>query len=74
MHNKLMPLVDKLLLPKRAIIETINDQRSDQDYSANRAYPAPQHGECHSQRPGRPGGLLAPTAQTAQTATEYLQK
>jgi hypothetical protein len=26
MHNKLMPLVDKLLLRKRAIIETINDQ------------------------------------------------
>jgi len=26
MHNKLMPLVDKLLLPKRTIIETINDQ------------------------------------------------
>jgi hypothetical protein len=26
MHNKLMPLADKLLLRKRAIIETINDQ------------------------------------------------
>ena len=26
MHNKLMPLVDKLLLRKRAIIETIHDQ------------------------------------------------
>jgi hypothetical protein len=26
MHNKLMPLIDKLLLRKRAIIETINDQ------------------------------------------------
>ena len=26
MYNKLMPLVDKLLLRKRAIIETINDQ------------------------------------------------
>ncbi len=26
MHNKLMPMVDKLLLRKRAIIETINDQ------------------------------------------------
>lgn len=26
MHNKLMPLVDKLLLRKRALIETINDQ------------------------------------------------
>ena len=26
MHNKLMPIVDKLLLRKRAIIETINDQ------------------------------------------------
>lgn len=26
MHNKLMPLVDKVLLRKRAIIETINDQ------------------------------------------------
>ncbi|MCB1820792.1 MAG: IS982 family transposase, partial [Candidatus Competibacteraceae bacterium] len=26
MHNKLMPLVDKLLLRKRAIIETISDQ------------------------------------------------
>ena len=26
MHNKLMPLVDKLLLRKRSIIETINDQ------------------------------------------------
>ena len=26
MHNKLMPLVDKRLLRKRAIIETINDQ------------------------------------------------
>ena len=26
MHNKLMPLVDQLLLRKRAIIETINDQ------------------------------------------------
>ena len=26
MHNKLMPLVDKLLLRKRAILETINDQ------------------------------------------------
>jgi hypothetical protein len=25
-HNKLMPMVDKLLLRKRAIIETINDQ------------------------------------------------
>jgi hypothetical protein len=25
-HNKLMPLIDKLLLRKRAIIETINDQ------------------------------------------------
>ena len=28
MHNKLMPMVDKLLLRKRAIIETINDQKS----------------------------------------------
>lgn len=27
-HNKLMPMVDKLLLRKRAIIETINDQKS----------------------------------------------
>ena len=26
MKNRLLPLVDKLLLPKRAIIETINDQ------------------------------------------------
>lgn len=26
MHDKLMPLVDKLLLRKRAIIETINDR------------------------------------------------
>jgi hypothetical protein len=26
MHNKLVPLADKLLLRKRAIIETINDQ------------------------------------------------
>ena len=26
MHNKLLPLVDKLLLRKRALIETINDQ------------------------------------------------
>ena len=26
MHNKLMPMVDKRLLRKRAIIETINDQ------------------------------------------------
>jgi IS5 family transposase len=26
MHDKLMPMVDKLLLRKRAIIETINDQ------------------------------------------------
>ena len=26
MHNKLLPLADKLLLRKRAIIETINDQ------------------------------------------------
>ena len=26
MHNKPMPLADKLLLRKRAIIETINDQ------------------------------------------------
>ena len=26
MHNKLMPLADKLLLRKRAIVETINDQ------------------------------------------------
>lgn len=26
MHNKLMPLADKLLLRKRAIIATINDQ------------------------------------------------
>ena len=26
MHNNLMPMVDKLLLRKRAIIETINDQ------------------------------------------------
>jgi hypothetical protein len=26
MHNKLMPLMDKLLLRKRAIIESINDQ------------------------------------------------
>ena len=26
MHNKLLPLADQLLLRKRAIIETINDQ------------------------------------------------
>ena len=26
MHNKLMPLADKVLLRKRAIIETMNDQ------------------------------------------------
>jgi len=26
MHNKLMPMIDKLLLRKRALIETINDQ------------------------------------------------
>jgi hypothetical protein len=26
MKNKLMPLVDKLLLRKRALIETVNDQ------------------------------------------------
>lgn len=30
MHNKLMPMVDKLLLRKRAIIETINETINDQ--------------------------------------------
>jgi transposase len=37
MHNKLMPLMDKLLLRKRAIIESINDQLKN--IQQLRAYP-----------------------------------
>jgi hypothetical protein len=61
-------LVDKSLLHKRAIIETVKDQIKK--HSANRAYPAPQRGERHGQCPGRFSGLYAPTA---QTVTEYLK-
>jgi hypothetical protein len=49
MKNRLMPLTDKLLLRKRAIMETIIDHRSTQEYLANRAHPPPQLPELLSQ-------------------------
>jgi hypothetical protein len=41
MHNRLMPMMDKLLLRKRAIIETINDQLkniSQDDHTRHRSF------------------------------------
>ena len=42
MKNRLMDVTDKLLLRRRAIIETINDQLNPPEADSDRTYPPPQ--------------------------------
>jgi Transposase DDE domain len=62
MHNRLLTLSDKLLLRKRAITETINDQLKN--IWKTRAFPSSESHQLPGQ-PGRRAHRLLPSAQEA---------